>query len=170
MRIILPFLIPASCAAAQTVPADRLTFSGGWTRQTGGSSFEDKLTATKFIEPEVGLFTALDPTGNICGRTGCVDVGERYFRVPLGVRFVAPLLLGRIELSAGGRACMRSTLSGVRTRAAVRRREAVGAAIFSVRPSWPSTMAAISGWAQPRAGFSPTRSTRATAGFQSRAI
>lgn len=113
MRILLPALILASCAAAQTVPADRLTFSGGWTRQTGGNSFEDKLSATglgfsyghrihKFIEPEVGVFTALDPTGEICNGNGCVDVNDRYFWVPFGVRFVTPLLLGRIELSAGG--------------------------------------------------------------------
>ena len=102
-----------ACASAQIVPSNRLTFSGGWTRQFGGYSYVDKQTGPglgisyghrfhQFIEAETGLFAALDPTGNICNRFGCVDVQDRYVWIPFGVRFVAPLYLGRIEFSGGG--------------------------------------------------------------------
>src|SRR5580704_7153259 len=101
-----------SCAAAQSVPRNRLTFSGGWSRQIGGDSF-GQPTATglglsygyrvhKYIEAEAGVFTALDPTGDVCSRYGCDDVNDRFFWVPFGVRFIAPLYLGRIEFSGGG--------------------------------------------------------------------
>lgn len=113
MRIALLLFAALYSACGQTVPPDRLTISGGWTRQFGGYSYIDKETAPgfgisygrrfgKFIEAETGLFTALDPTANICDRFGCVDVGDRYYWVPFGVRFVAPLYLNRIEFSGGG--------------------------------------------------------------------
>lgn len=56
----------------------------------------------KFIEAETGLFAALDPTGGVCGRFGCVDIQDRFYWIPFGVRFVAPLYLNRIEFSGGG--------------------------------------------------------------------
>ena len=113
MRILVFILLVVACAAAQDTPANRLTLSGGWTRQIGGYSFQDKQTATglglsfgrrlhRYIEAEVGLFTALDPTGDICESFGCVDVDDHFFWVPFGLRFVAPLYLGRIEFSGGG--------------------------------------------------------------------
>jgi hypothetical protein len=113
VRPVLGLLLTVICLQAQDIPSNRLTLSAGWTRQIGGSSFADKQTAPglglsighrfhKFIEPEVGLFTALDPTGDICGRFGCVDVSDHFFWIPFGVRFVAPLYLGRIEFSGGG--------------------------------------------------------------------
>ena len=113
MRPIIPFLLLASCAAAQPVPPNRLTFSGGWTRQVGGYSYIEKETATgfgisyghrlhKYVEAEAGVFTASDPTGDICSHNGCVDVDDRFYWVPVGVRFIAPLYLGRIEFSGGG--------------------------------------------------------------------
>jgi len=82
MRAIIPFLLIVSCAAAQSVPRNRLTFSGGWSREVGGYSSE-KLTATglgfsygyrvhNHIEAEAGLFTALDPTSEVCSHSGCV--------------------------------------------------------------------------------------------------
>lgn len=56
----------------------------------------------RYFEAEAGLFTALDPTGNVCESFGCEDVDDRFYWIPFGVRFVAPLERGRIELSAGG--------------------------------------------------------------------
>ena len=103
MRILIYTLLAVWSAVAQEAPANRLTFSGGWTRQIGGYSFEEKQTATglglsyghrlhRYIEAEVGLFTALDPTGDVCGSFGCVDVDDHFFWVPFGVRFIAPLV------------------------------------------------------------------------------
>ena len=112
MRILFFILLAASCAGAQQTPSNRLTFNGGWTRQIGGYGFGKQTAAGlglsyghrfhRYIEAEVGLFTALDPTGNICGHFGCVDVDDHFFWIPFGVRFVAPLYLGRIEFSGGG--------------------------------------------------------------------
>src|SRR5258708_4232230 len=101
-----------SCAAAQSVPRNRLTFSGGWSHRIGGYSFGQQ-TATglglsygyrvhKYVEAEVGVFTALDPTGEVCSHSGCIDVSDHFFWIPFGVRFIAPLYLGRIEFSGGG--------------------------------------------------------------------
>ena len=112
MRAIIPFLLIVSCAAAQPVPGNRLTFSGGWSRQVGGDSYETQTSTGlglsygyrvhNHVEAEAGLFTVLDPTSEVCGHSGCVDVNDRFFWVPFGVRFVAPLYLGRIEFSGGG--------------------------------------------------------------------
>jgi hypothetical protein len=113
MRALIPLLLIVSCATAQSVPRNRLTFSGGWSSQIGGISFVEHQTATglglsygyrvhKYIEAEAGVFTALDPTGQICSRNGCEDVNDHFFWVPFGVRFIAPPYLGRIEFSGGG--------------------------------------------------------------------
>ena len=67
---MVQFLLTLSCAVAQTIPPNRLTVSGGWTRQVGGYSFEPKETApglglsygyrfNRHIEAETGLFTPL---------------------------------------------------------------------------------------------------------------
>jgi hypothetical protein len=99
-----------ACATAQSVPRNRLTFSGGWSRNL--NSFQQE-TATglglsygyrvhKYVEAEAGVFTALDPTGEICSHSGCTDVNDHFFWVPFGVRFIAPLYRGRLEFSAGG--------------------------------------------------------------------
>ncbi len=111
MRILIPFVLIASCAAAQSTPGSRLTFSGGWSRDIGFSSEPESATGLglsygyrvhKYVEAEAGLFTALDPTGDICSHNGCVDINDHFFWVPFGVRFIAPLARGRIEFSAGG--------------------------------------------------------------------
>ncbi len=113
VRILFFILLAISFGGAQETPAHRLTLSGGWTRQIGGYAFEEKQTAAglglsygrrfhRYVEAEAGMFTALDPTGDVCGRFGCVDIGDRFFWIPFGVRFIAPLYLGRIEFSAGG--------------------------------------------------------------------
>lgn len=112
MRVFVPFLLLSSCLAAQSISDNRITFSGGWSRQVGGYSFEQESAASlglsygyrflKYAEAETGLFTALDPTGEICSHIGCVDVSDHFFWIPFGVRFIAPLYLGRIEFSGGG--------------------------------------------------------------------
>jgi len=109
---LLTTLIVAMCAAGQPIPRDRLTFSGGWSRDIGGVSF-DRRSATalglsygrrvwKYAEAEAGVFTALDPTGDLCSARGCVDANDNFLWIPFGVRFVAPLAGGRMEISAGG--------------------------------------------------------------------
>lgn len=109
MRVFMSFVLMVFCATAQPDPRNRLTFSGGWSRQIA-DPFE-RLTATglgltygyrvhKHVEAEGGVLTALDPTSEICSHSGCVDVGDHYFWFPFGVRFIAPL--GRAEFSAGG--------------------------------------------------------------------
>jgi hypothetical protein len=86
--------------------------SGGWTRQIGRSSFDTQSATSlgfsygyrlhKNIEAETGLHLALDPTGDVCSRFGCTDAGDRYYWVPFGLRFIAPLYGGRVELGVGG--------------------------------------------------------------------
>jgi hypothetical protein len=112
MRALLLSVLLISCASAQPALQDRITFSGDWNRQIGGFSF-DKQTAPgfgfsyghrfmKYVEAEAGLFVAMDPTGDVCSRLGCTDVSDRFYWIPFGVRFIAPLYLGRIEFSGGG--------------------------------------------------------------------
>jgi len=106
------FLFLAGYLCAQPAPANRLTFSGGWSRQIGGYAIEHPTAtglgisygfrAQKHIELEVGLFTALHPSPDLCYAYGCTEVDDRFFWVPFGVRLIEPLLNGRLELSAGG--------------------------------------------------------------------
>jgi hypothetical protein len=113
VRVLIAFFLVSFYTAAQSAPGNRLTLSAGWTRQVGGYSFEQKQTAPglglsygyrfhRYVEAEAGLFTALDPTGDICSRFGCMDVNDRFFWLPFGIRFIAPPYLGRIEFSGGG--------------------------------------------------------------------
>jgi hypothetical protein len=105
-------LLAPLCAVGQPVSRNRLTFSGGWSRDIGGVSF-NRQSATglglsygyrvwKYAEAEAGAFTALDPTGNVCNAHGCVDANDRFLWIPFGFRFVAPSFGGRLEVSAGG--------------------------------------------------------------------
>ncbi|HEY3440295.1 MAG TPA: hypothetical protein VGK29_06070 [Paludibaculum sp.] len=112
MRTFISLFLLVSCAAAQSIPPNRLTFSGGWSRESGGSYF-DHRTATGLglsyayrfhphVEAEAGLIVALSPSANNCGQRGGVDCDDRLYWAPFGVRFVAPIRTGRLELSAGG--------------------------------------------------------------------
>ncbi len=107
------FLAMVPRATAQSVPRNRLTFSGGWSREFKRRFVYEQRTATGFgfsygrrlqkhVEAEAGVFTAMNPTGEICFTGGCVDVNDRFIWVPFGLRFIAPPYLGRIELSGGG--------------------------------------------------------------------
>jgi hypothetical protein len=111
VRAIIPLLSLVTCAAAQSIPPSRISFSGGWATQAN-QRFESQSATSlgisygyrfhKYVEVEGGLLTALDPTGEICSHNGCIDVDDRFFWLPFGVRFIAPLYLGRIEFSGGG--------------------------------------------------------------------
>ena len=81
MRAFIPLLLMFSCATAQSIPRSRLTFSGGWSREVGGYSFQ-KETATglglsygyrvhRYVEAEAGVFTALEPSPDIRGANYC---------------------------------------------------------------------------------------------------
>ena len=96
----------------QNTPANRFTFSGGWSHEIDNQN-SARETATglgisyghrfrRWIEAEIGLFTALDPTGVQCASFGCRDASDHYYWVPFGVRFIAPLYRRRIEISGGG--------------------------------------------------------------------
>lgn len=113
MRAFILFLLLISCAAAQPVPRSRLTLSGGWSRDIGGPYYSEKNTAPglgfsygyrvhKYIEPEAGVFAALQPSPNIQGARYYVNPNDRFLWVTWGVRFFAPLYLQRIEFSGGG--------------------------------------------------------------------
>ena len=87
-----------------------VTFSGGWSEDIGGLSEHPSATSLglsygyrfhRYIEAEVGLSTALDPTGDVCSHNGCVDIGDHFFWVPFGVRFVTTSA-NRVEFSGGG--------------------------------------------------------------------
>lgn len=112
MRILISLFLLSRLAAAESEPRSRFTFSGGWSRQIGGYSFE-KQTATslggsygyrvrKHIEAEAGVFTALQPAPEIRGASYFLDPDDRFIWVPFGLRFILPMHRGRVELSAGG--------------------------------------------------------------------
>ncbi len=112
MRTILVLGLLVGSCAAQSDLRNRLTFSGGWSREVGGYRTA-KRTGTglglsygyrfhRYIEAEAGAFTALQPSPDIRGATYFWDPDDRFIWVPLGIRFIAPLDLKRLELSAGG--------------------------------------------------------------------
>jgi hypothetical protein len=112
MRAILALCLIAVLGQAQDIPRNRLTFSGGWAHQAN-ARFENAQTATtlglsygyraqEWLEAEAGVFAALQPAPDIVGAHYFWDPNDRFIWVPFGVRFVAPLYLGRIEFSAGG--------------------------------------------------------------------
>jgi hypothetical protein len=113
VRFLLAVGLCASLAAAQPAPPSRLTFSGGGARQTNAFSSYETQTAPvlglsygyrfrRWIEAEAGVFAALTPGGEIVGAHYDVHPADRFWWFPFGVRFVAPLYLGRIEFSGGG--------------------------------------------------------------------
>ena len=86
--------------------------SGGWTGQIF-NNFSYQQTAPivgasygyrplKFLEIETGFFAGFQPGETLCNAHGCYDPNDRYFWIPLGVRFVTPPLANRVELSVGG--------------------------------------------------------------------
>jgi len=113
IRVFISFLLLAGWAAAQSAPPDHLTFTAAWSREIGGYSYEPKLTGTglglsygyrfqKYIEADAGMFTALNPSPSFRGANYYVVPDDRFLWVPFGLRFIAPLYVGRIEFSGGG--------------------------------------------------------------------
>ncbi|MCX6630770.1 MAG: hypothetical protein NTW28_24405 [Candidatus Solibacter sp.] len=101
-----------SLVQAQSWQKSRITVSGGWMRQLFGYDYERQTAPVvgisygysplKFMESEAGVHVALQPGQELCYRFGCYVPDDRYFWVPFGVRFIAPLLAKRLELSLGG--------------------------------------------------------------------
>ncbi|HXS97516.1 MAG TPA: hypothetical protein VN736_23115 [Candidatus Limnocylindrales bacterium] len=111
MRTLVLLTLGIVCANAQDTPANRITLSGAWGHDIGRfASFERQSAAgfgvsygrriRRFLEPEIGLFVALDPSGEQCSRFGCVDTRDRFYWLPFGLRFVAST--NRLEFSGGG--------------------------------------------------------------------
>lgn len=48
------------------------------------------------------MFTALQPAPDIRGGNYFWNPDDRFLWVPVGIRFIAPIYLGRIEFSGGG--------------------------------------------------------------------
>ncbi len=102
----------SSFAQAQSVERNRITFSAGWMQQLFGYSFERETAPVlglsygyrplKFVEFEAGVDVSLHPRAELCTQSFCYQPGDRYIRVPFGVRFIAPLVARRVELSLGG--------------------------------------------------------------------
>jgi hypothetical protein len=108
MRLYIGFLFLAGVLPAQ----NRIALSGGWGEQISvypaGRQTAPVLSVSygyrplKWFEVETGLMTALQPGQTLCSAHGCFDPDDRYFWVPFGARFVAPIGWKRVELSAGG--------------------------------------------------------------------
>ena len=102
----------SSFVQAQSWQKNRISVSGGWSRQMFGDPYDHETAPLvglsygyrplKFMEFEAGVDVALQPRREMCTQYGCYDPNDRYIRVPFGVRFIAPLVAGRVELSAGG--------------------------------------------------------------------
>jgi hypothetical protein len=112
MRPFLLFFGVWTAALAQSSPRNQVTFGGGWARQLNVPSYVAE-TATalqasygyrviRYIQVEAGVVAALQPSPDLCSAHGCSDPDDRFIWIPFGVRFVAPLWHGRLELSAGG--------------------------------------------------------------------
>jgi hypothetical protein len=112
VRALNGLLLAVSALSAQPIPQNLITMSGCWSHQIGGY-VQEKQTAAgfgisygyrfyRFMEAEAGLFAALDPAGTECEKFGCADVGDRFYWIPFGIRFLAPLYLDRMEFSGGG--------------------------------------------------------------------
>lgn len=111
MRTAFVLFLIASFAQAQDSGQNRVTFSGGWSRQIGRSYDPESATGLglsygrrfhKFMEAEAGVFTALQPAPDIRGAHYFLDPDDRFIWVPFGIRFIAPMYLGRIRFSGGG--------------------------------------------------------------------
>jgi hypothetical protein len=111
MRLAVLLFILTLCAGAQTAPRNRLTFSlGGAVPIKQYSPEEDApalglsygYRALPWFELETGLFTALNPGSEERGAYYDYIPDDRYFWIPFGVRFVAPVHRNRVELSVGG--------------------------------------------------------------------
>jgi hypothetical protein len=112
VRCLVILLCAAGWAQAQTVDRNRVSVSGGWVGQIYTRvSYQETAPLMgisygyrplKFLEIEAGLSGGLQPGDETCNRLGCYDPNDRYYWIPLGVRFVTPPLAGRIELSLGG--------------------------------------------------------------------
>ncbi len=112
MRNFFAAIFLASCVNAQSFQHNDITFSGGesWvlSKRFAYSNTAVSLGATygyrinRFIEPEAGLFGAINPVPPNCESYGCYNGDNRFFWVPFGVRFILPLKQDRYELSAGG--------------------------------------------------------------------
>lgn len=102
----------SSFVQAQSWQKNRITVSGGWMRQLFGYDYERQTAPVvglsygyrplQFLEFEAGVDVALQPGQELCSAHGCYDPDDRYIRIPFGVRFIAPLVAHRVELSAGG--------------------------------------------------------------------
>ena len=112
MRAFLVFFYVTMAAQAQSPPRSQVTFGGGWAHRLNAPSF-DTQTATaieaaygyrvnRYVQVEAGVVAALQPTPDIGSAHGNYNPNDRFIWVPFGVRFVAPLWHGRLELSAGG--------------------------------------------------------------------
>jgi hypothetical protein len=112
VKILVAFCLAAALAQAQSVDPNRITFSGGWSRQLG-QLYEPAETATglglsygrrilPFLEPEAGVFAAFNPTPDVVGAYYHIHPETRFIWTTAGLRLVPPLYLGRIEFSAGG--------------------------------------------------------------------
>jgi hypothetical protein len=112
VRRFLVFLFLTGFAQAQTGDRNRITLSGGWTQQIFVNTSYGQAAPTvglaygyrafKFMEFETGVSVGLQPGEDLCNRFGCYNPNDRYIWIPIGVRFIAPLIAKRLELSLGG--------------------------------------------------------------------
>ncbi len=89
-----------------------ISLSGGWGEQIAVYPTERQTAPVlgvsygyrplKWFGLEAGFFAALQPGQDLCSRFGCFNPNDRYFWIPFGARFIAPLAWKRVELSAGG--------------------------------------------------------------------
>jgi len=111
VRLFLLFAIWAVWPVeAQGSFRNQLTFGGGWTHELNG--YEPETAAVlegsygyrlrRHLQVEAGLVVGLQPAAELCSAHGCSQPHDRYYWVPFGLRVVAPLWRGRLEVSAGG--------------------------------------------------------------------
>ena len=103
----------AICTFAQSDPRNDLTFSGGWANNAGNTCCGDSSGDLRFtyahrliphLAVEAGIDSAVSLGTEIRGANYDVNVNDRMFWVPFGVRGILPLKNGRAEVfvSAGG--------------------------------------------------------------------
>jgi hypothetical protein len=111
MRIFIISLIPVAFSYAKSDQRNTITFSGGYARDVNAFCCQTDTAPSlgvtygyclfRNLQAEAGLITAIHPSPAVRGANYYVELDDRFYWVPFGIRGIVPLWSGRAEISAG---------------------------------------------------------------------